>query len=162
MLDTELWTGGQTPADILVSNAAVTYFTRVEDFTPKRFGLMFDASSVRASFIRSNQVRPLMVTSPQRVPAFPDVPTVSESGGPSGYEVTGWTLVAAPKGLPKAVADKIQRDIEAALAEPDIKDRYAAFGYETFPTTREQFAAFIQAESAKWAGVIQRAKVSLD
>lgn len=111
---------------------------------------------------RTGKIKFIAVTAPKRHPAFPDVPTVSESGGPAGYEVTGWTLVAAPKGLPKPVADKIQRDIEAALAEPDFKERYAAFGYETFPTTREQFAAFIQAESAKWAGVIQRAKVSLD
>ena len=47
--------------------------------------------------------------------------------------MTGWTTVAAPKGLPKAVADKIQKDIEEALAEPDIKERYATFGYEPFP-----------------------------
>lgn len=111
---------------------------------------------------RNGKIKFIAVTAPKRHPAFPDLPTVSESGGPAGYEVTGWTLIAAPKGLPKAVAEKIQNDIAAALAEPDIKDRYAAFGYETFPTTREQFATFIQSESIKWGGVIQRAKVSLD
>ena len=111
---------------------------------------------------RNGKIKFIAVTAPKRHPAFPDVPTVAESGGPAGYEVTGWTLLAAPKGLPKAVADKIQRDIEAALAEPDIKDRYAAFGYETFPVTHDQFTNFIQSESVKWAGVIQRARVSLD
>ena len=111
---------------------------------------------------RAGKIKFIAVTAPKRHPAFPDVPTVSESGGPAGYEVTGWTLLAAPKGLPKAVADKIQRDIEAALAEPDMKERYATFGYETFPITREQFSTFIQTESVKWAGVIQRAKASLD
>jgi tripartite-type tricarboxylate transporter receptor subunit TctC len=111
---------------------------------------------------RGGRIKFIAVTAPKRHPAFPDVPTVAESGGPAGYEVTGWTTLAAPKGLPKAVADKIQKDIEAALAEPDIKERYAAFGYETFPTTREQFNGFIAAESAKYADVIKRAKVSLD
>jgi tripartite-type tricarboxylate transporter receptor subunit TctC len=111
---------------------------------------------------RAGKVKFIAVTAPKRHPAFPDVPTVAESGGPAGYEVTGWTTVAAPKGLPKAVADKIARDIDAALAEPDIKGRYAAFGYETFPATREQFNAYIAAESVKYADVIKRAKASLD
>lgn len=98
----------------------------------------------------------------KRHPAFPDVPTVAESGGPAGYEVSGWTTIATPKGLPRAVAERIQRDIEKALAEPEIAQRYATFGYDLFPTTREQFGSFIQSESTKWAGVIQRAKASLD
>lgn len=111
---------------------------------------------------RSGKIKFIAVTAPKRHPAFPDVPTVAESGGPAGYEVTGWTTIAAPKGLPKAVADKVQKDIEAALAEPDIKERYATFGYETFPATRDQFNAFIATESAKYADVVKRAKVSLD
>jgi tripartite-type tricarboxylate transporter receptor subunit TctC len=111
---------------------------------------------------RSGKIKFIAVTAPKRHPAFPDVPTVAESGGPAGFEVTGWTTIAAPKGLPKAVADKIQKDIDAALAEPDIKARYASFGYETFPTTREQFNAFITSESTKYDAVIKRAKASLD
>ena len=69
---------------------------------------------------------------------------------------------SCPQGLPKAVADKIQKDIEAALAEGDIKERYATFGYETFPVTRDQFNTFIASESTKYADVIKRAKVALD
>jgi tripartite-type tricarboxylate transporter receptor subunit TctC len=111
---------------------------------------------------RAGKIKFIAVTAPKRHSAFPDVPTVSESGGPANYEMTGWTTIAAPKGLPKAVADKIQKDIEAALAEPDIKDRYATFGYETFPVTREQFNSFIAAESNKYADVVKRAKASLD
>jgi tripartite-type tricarboxylate transporter receptor subunit TctC len=111
---------------------------------------------------RAGKVRFMAITAPKRQPAFPDVPTVSESGGPANYELTGWTTLAAPKGLPKAVADKIYKDIEAALAEPDMKERFATFGYESFPTTRDQFSAFMAAESAKYADVIQRAKASLD
>lgn len=111
---------------------------------------------------RSGKIKFIGVTAPKRHAAFPDVPTVAESGGPAGYEVTGWTTLAAPKGLPKAVADKIQKDIEAALAEPDMKERYAAFGYEPFPVTRDQFNAYITSESTKYADVVKRAKASLD
>jgi tripartite-type tricarboxylate transporter receptor subunit TctC len=111
---------------------------------------------------RAGKIKFIAVTAPKRHPAFPDVPTVAESGGPAGFEVTGWTTIAAPKGLPKAVADKIHKDIEAALAEPDIKERYATFGYETFPVTTEQFNTFIAAESVKYAEAVKRSKASLD
>jgi tripartite-type tricarboxylate transporter receptor subunit TctC len=111
---------------------------------------------------RAGKVKFIGITSPRRVPAFPDIPTVSESGGPAGYEMLGWTAIAAPKGLPKAVADKIQKDIEAALAEADVKERYATIGYDLFLTTRESFNAFIAAESNKLGDVVRRAKASLD
>ncbi len=111
---------------------------------------------------RAGKIRFIGVTAPRRHPAFPDVPTVAESGGPAGYEATGWTAIAAPRGLPRAVADRIQKDIETALAEPDIAQRYATFGYETYSATREQFAAFVNAESTKYADVVRRAKAALD
>ena len=111
---------------------------------------------------RAGKIKFIAITAPKRQAAFPDVPTVAESGGPAGYEVTGWTTIAAPKGLPKAVIDKIYNDMEAALAEPDMKERFAAFGYDQFPTTREQFNAFIASESTKYADVIKRSKASLD
>lgn len=111
---------------------------------------------------RAGRIRFIAVTSPRRHPAFPDVPTVAESGGPAGYELTGWTTLAAPRGLPKATLDKIQKDVQAALAEPDLQQRFATFGYEAFPATREQFGAFIASESAKYGDVVRRAKVALD
>ena len=111
---------------------------------------------------RAGKIRFIAITSPKRHPAFPDVPTVAESGGPAGYEATGWTTIAAPRGLPKAVQERIQRDIEAALAEPDIRERYVTFGYDVFPTTKEQYMGFIAAESAKYAALIKRFNLSLD
>jgi tripartite-type tricarboxylate transporter receptor subunit TctC len=111
---------------------------------------------------RAGKVRFIAITAPKRQAAFPDLPTVAESGGPAGYEVTGWTLIAAPKGLPKAVAEKIQKDVEAALAEPDIRERFTTFGYDNYTPTREAFNGFIASESTKYAEVIKRAKASLD
>ena len=111
---------------------------------------------------RAGKIRYVGVAAPKRVVGFPNVPTVGESGGPSGFEVSGWTAIAAPKGLPKAVTDKIQRDIEKALAEPDVKEKFASFAYEPFPQTRDQFNAYIQTESARFADVVKKAKASLD
>jgi tripartite-type tricarboxylate transporter receptor subunit TctC len=96
------------------------------------------------------------------VSAFPNVPTIGESGGPVGFEVSGWTTIAAPKGLPKAVTDKIQRDIDKALAEPDVRDKFATFAYEPFILNRQQFNAYIQAESTRFGAIIKKAQVSLD
>ncbi len=111
---------------------------------------------------RAGKLRFLAVAAPRRVSGHRDVPTVAESGGPAGFEVSGWTTIAAPRGLPRTVADRIQRDIERALAEPDMREKFAALGYEPFTATREQFAQAIQAESARQAEVIRRTKASLD
>ena len=111
---------------------------------------------------RAGKLRFLASASPTRTAAFPDVPTVSESGGPKGFEVIGWNALAVPKGLPAPVADKIRRDIETALAEPDVIEKFKSFGYESFPTTRAQFDTFVQSESKRFADVIKAANVSLD
>jgi tripartite-type tricarboxylate transporter receptor subunit TctC len=111
---------------------------------------------------RAGKLRYLAVGTSQRMAAAADVPTVGESGGPANFEISGWTVLAAPRGLPKAVTDKLRADIAAALAEPDMKDRYTTFGYTPYAPTQAQFDAFVAAESAKFADVVKRAKVSLD
>ncbi|MFM9902856.1 MAG: Bug family tripartite tricarboxylate transporter substrate binding protein [Polaromonas sp.] len=111
---------------------------------------------------RAGKVRYVAIAGPKRLANFPNVPTVGESGGPAGFEVSGWTAIAAPKGLPKAVTDKIQQDIEKALAEPDVREKFASFAYEPFPLSRDQFTQYIQAESTRFAAVIKKAGAALD
>lgn len=111
---------------------------------------------------RAGKVRYVAIAGPKRLANFPNVPTVGESGGPAGFEVSGWTAIAAPKGLPKPVADKIQHDIEKALAEPDVREKFASFAYEPFPLPRDQFTQYIQAESTRFAAVIKKAGAALD
>jgi tripartite-type tricarboxylate transporter receptor subunit TctC len=119
-------------------------------------------NATAGAMYRAGKLRYLAVAAPKRVSAFPNVPTIGESGGPAGFEVSGWTTIAAPKGLPKAVTDKIQRDIEKALAEPDVREKFATFAYEPFILNRQQFNAYIQTESTRFASVIKKAQVSLD
>ncbi|WP_295529131.1 tripartite tricarboxylate transporter substrate binding protein [uncultured Pseudacidovorax sp.] len=111
---------------------------------------------------QSGKLRFLAVTGPQRMAAYPDVPTVAESGGPKGFEVTGWNAIAVPRGLPDAVTEKIKRDIEQALTGPDVQARFKSFGYEPFPVTRPQFEQFVKSESQRFGDVIRKANVSLD
>jgi len=119
-------------------------------------------SATAGSLYRAGKIKFLAVAAPRRIPAYPDVPTFTEAGGPAGFEVSGWTTIAAPKNLPRALADKITQDIAKALAEPDVKEKFLSFGYESFPQTREQFAQYIQAESVRQAAVILKAKAALD
>jgi tripartite-type tricarboxylate transporter receptor subunit TctC len=119
-------------------------------------------SATAGPLYRAGKLKFLAIAAPNRLPAFKDVPTVAEAGGPKNFEVSGWTAIAAPKGLPKAVADKIQRDIATALAEPDVREKFVSFGYEPFTPTREQFNAYMQSEAARFAGIIRTAGAQLD
>lgn len=119
-------------------------------------------SATAGPLYRSGKLKFLAIAAPRRLAAYKDVPTVTEAGGPKDFEVNGWTAIAAPKGLPKAVTDKINADIAKALAEPDIREKFVSFGYEPFTPTRDQFIQYIQAESAKQAAVIQKSKAALD
>lgn len=122
----------------------------------------FGTSATAGPLQRSGKLKFLAVAAPRRLQAYPDVPTVAEAGGPAGFEVSGWTTLATPRGLPKAVSDKIAQDIAKVLADADVKEKYLAFGYEPFPQTRDQFAQYIQTESGRQAAVILKAKAALD
>jgi tripartite-type tricarboxylate transporter receptor subunit TctC len=111
---------------------------------------------------RANRIRFLAVAGPRRIPAFPDVPTLQESGGPGGFEISAWTAIAVPKGLPAALSDRIQKDIDRAIADPEVQEKYRSFGYEGFTPTRAQFADYIKAESERMAGIIRKTQASLD
>ena len=111
---------------------------------------------------RGGKISYLAVAAPKRLEAFPDVPTFAEAGGPANFEVSGWTTIAAPPGLPRAQTDKIRRDIEKALAEPSVQEKFTSFGYVPFPIAREDFARYIKDESATMAEAIRVTGSSLD
>ena len=112
---------------------------------------------------RAGKLSYLAVAAPKRLVAFPDVPTFAEAGGPRDFEVSGWTTLAAPPGLPRPVADKLRRDIAKALAEPDIQEKFTSFGYVPFPVAGpEAFRHYIVEESAQMAEVIRATRASLD
>ena len=110
--------------------------------------------------VRSGKMRALAVTSKRRIEAAPDVPTFEEAGVP-GYEAIGWFGVVAPKATPRPIIDRLNREIRAALADPDIKARALAAGTEPFTSTPEEFAAMIREETKKWAEVIKAGGIKL-
>lgn len=102
----------------------------------------------------SGRVRALAVTGPKRFTEFPDVPTIAESGVP-GFYVTGWYGLYAPAGTSADIVRRLHAEVKRALNSPDVKEKLAKTGNEPVASTPEEFAAFLRAETAKWAKVIK-------
>jgi tripartite-type tricarboxylate transporter receptor subunit TctC len=109
--------------------------------------------------VASGRLRAIAVTSAQRTPQMPNVPTVAEAGFP-GYEVQSWYGVCVPSGTPVAILDKLNTDIHSVLRIPEIQQRLTELGIDIAPTTREAFDQFIRAEIARWAQVIKEAGIA--
>ncbi|WP_418118937.1 tripartite tricarboxylate transporter substrate binding protein [Variovorax sp. 350MFTsu5.1] len=111
--------------------------------------------------IRAGKLIAFSVTSAQRVPMLPEVPTVAEAGLP-GYDSTGWFGVVAPAGTPAPIVARLNAEINAALGDEQIKATMRNLGAEPAPTSPEAFEAYIRSETKKWAKVIQTARIRLD
>ena len=109
-------------------------------------------------FIKSGKLRALGVTSAERSPAAPDIPTVAESGLP-GFVNVGWFGLFAPAGTSKDIIDKIQRDSAKALRTDDMKKRLLDVGMVPVANTPSQLADAIRVESANWAKVVRERKI---
>lgn len=120
------------------------------------------SSGTAGPLMRAGKLRFLAVAAPRRLVGFEDVPTVVEAGGPAGYEVTGWNAIAVRPGTSAEAKDKIRRDMQKALAEPDVKEKFATFGYENYFPTPEEFKQFMANESKRFGTVIRQAGLSLD
>ena len=104
-------------------------------------------------FVQQGKLRPLGVTSKQRIKQLPDVPTIAETL--PGFENLGWFGLMAPAGTPRAVILKIQRDTAKALQDAEIKAKLEKLGMSATPNTPEQFAKDIKAESKHWAKIVR-------
>jgi tripartite-type tricarboxylate transporter receptor subunit TctC len=111
--------------------------------------------------IKAGKLVAYAVTSPQRLPMLPDVPTASEAGL-TGYDSTGWFGVVAPAGTPPAVVARLNAEITAALGDPQIQASMRNLGVEPAPGKPEQFEAYIRSETQKWGKVIRQANIKLD
>jgi tripartite-type tricarboxylate transporter receptor subunit TctC len=108
-------------------------------------------------YVRTGKLRALAVTTAARSEALPDVPTIGEFV--LGYEESGWSGVGAPKATPAEIVEKLNKDINAGLADPKIKARIAAVGSSVSPGTSADFAKLIADETEKWAKVIKFAGI---
>ncbi|MDW3687869.1 tripartite tricarboxylate transporter substrate binding protein [Cupriavidus sp. CV2] len=128
------------------------------DLTSGRVSLMFDTVAAIGPQVKGGKVRPLAVTTTKRSSTAPQVPTMAEAGLPA-YETSTWGGVLAPAGTPKAVVDKLNAEINKALASPDVRERLLNAGIEPAGGTPAQFASFLQVEMGKWAKVAKNAGI---
>ena len=136
----------------------------INDLIAGRVQVMFESLNSIAPFARSGAVRALAVGSDHRSAAFPDLPTIAESGVP-GYEAGTWTGVIAPAGVPRPIVDKLNGAVVAALAEPAVREKLASVGLDGPPAGQEApeaLATFQKAEVAKWWPIIRAANVTAE
>jgi len=120
--------------------------------------LMFTNQDSVLPHVKAGKLRALAVTSPQRNPLFPDVPTVAESGYP-GFSAVSWTGLSAPKGTPKAIIDKLEAAMVKAFHDPAGRAKLESSGFVVVASRSADCTKFIQEEIARWSKVIQTAGI---
>ncbi len=122
-----------------------------------QINMMLDIISTASTYINSGKVRAIAVTSPQRNPSMPNVPTFAESGieGLKGFDVGGWYGVYGPKNMPAELTTKLNKAINAALNHPELKSRYKELGYDEWTGSPEKLAERAAKERQMWSTVTQ-------
>jgi tripartite-type tricarboxylate transporter receptor subunit TctC len=134
--------GGQATADVMSGHVQ----------------MLFDPLTGVGVHLQSGRLRALAVTGRKRLAAFPELPTVAESGVP-GYEVMTWGGILAPAGIPRTVLDRLNAEMQRAVRSPVVIERYGSLGAVPVAGTPEQFAELIRSETTKWAKVAKFAQV---
>lgn len=123
--------------------------------------VVFDTLPSSMSFIKAKKLKVLAVTSAQRDPALPDVPTIAESGVPN-YEVGSWYGLLVPAGTPKPIVDKLGQAIAQIVRMPDVRAKLLALGATPVGNSPPEFAAHIRKETDKWSAVIKSSEAKVD
>ena len=121
---------------------------------------MFDAVASSIGFIRAGKLRPLAVTTGTRLEVLPDIPTVGDFV--PGYEASGWYGIGAPKNTPAQIVDRLNAEINAALADPKMKARFADLGGTVLPGSPADFGKLLADEKEKWGKVIRAANIKAE
>ncbi len=133
----------------------------INDLIAGHANVSFQNLGAIAPHVKSGKLKALGVTSGQRNPTLPGVPTMAE-GGVKDLEVYSWQAAAAPKGLPPAVRAKLEAELAASAQAPDIKPQFEAIGFEVVATNGEQFEKFLTDEIARWKNVIDTGKITAE
>lgn len=126
----------------------------VSDLLGGQVESMFDNTPSALPHVQGGRLRAIAITSATRSPLLPDVPTIAESGYP-GFDVQSWFGLAAPAGTPKAVVDRLNGELNQALATPELRKRLLDLAATPEPGTPEQFRVFIAAETRRWGDVVK-------
>ncbi|MFO0235272.1 MAG: Bug family tripartite tricarboxylate transporter substrate binding protein [Burkholderiales bacterium] len=124
--------------------------------------LMFATTSAAVPQVRAGRLRPLVVTSPQRLAALPDVPTMAEAGV-TGWDVREWQGVAAPAGTPPELGARWFAELARAMADPGVRERLAALGMDVAaPNSPQAFAGLVKGELGRWSAMVKTLGLRVD
>jgi tripartite-type tricarboxylate transporter receptor subunit TctC len=130
------------------------------DLISGRVQVMFDIIVSSIEQLRTGKLRPLAVTTARRIGDLPNVPPIADFV--PGYEANGWQGIGAPANTPQEIVDKLNKEVNAALADPTFKAHLADFGGEPFVTSPVGFGKFLADETEKWGKVIRAANIKAD
>ena len=133
----------------------------VTDAVGGQVPLAYSSVAGAQAFIKSGRLKVIGVSSAKRIASLPEAPTLIEQGL-TGFEVASWVGVLAPAATPKAVIDKLNREINIAMKDPELAQRYQTLGIEAKGSSAEEFGKFMAADLARWKKVVAEAKVKLD
>jgi tripartite-type tricarboxylate transporter receptor subunit TctC len=122
---------------------------------------MFDAIPAVLPQLKAGRLRGLGIAIPKRSPYAPDLPTLTEAGFP-GFEAVGWIGIAAPARTPAAVLDKLNAEMVAILAKPDVRERLSVLAFTPVGDSRAQFTAYIKSEIEKWGRAVRESGARVD
>ena len=132
----------------------------VTDLIGGRVQVVFDTFAASIEFVRAGKLRALAVTTATRSPALPDVPSLNDFL--PGYDASTWLGIGAPKNTPPDIVEKLNKEINAVLADPSMEARIANFGYTAFASSSAEFGKFIAEDIEKWAKVVKFAGIRPD
>ncbi|WP_188074470.1 tripartite tricarboxylate transporter substrate binding protein [Pusillimonas sp. ANT_WB101] len=138
---------GATPATTAVVSGEVSF--------------TFGGLAPSRGLVESGRLNALAVTSMERSPLFPDVPTMAEAGVPD-FEIEDWNGILAPKGTPPAIIEKLNKAMVALLNDPATMNKLVSLGFTPAPTTPDEFSEFIRSEMKKWAAIAKSANVKVN
>jgi len=132
----------------------------IQDLLGDQIQFIFSDALPALGQIRAGKLRALAVTSPERSPLVPDLPTCVEGGVP-GLVAVNWWGVLMPAGTPKPIIDKFHGDLVKTMADPEVKRKFGDLGVDAISSSPEQFASFIKSETAKYEKLIKEAGIKV-
>jgi tripartite-type tricarboxylate transporter receptor subunit TctC len=133
----------------------------IPDLMGGRIQMIFDNMPSALPLVQEGKIKAIAVTSAQRSPAAPNVPTIAESGLP-GFEATSWFALLGSPGIPRDVQMRVNAETLKVMAMPDVKEKLAKLGLDPDPGTPEALATLIQAETSKWAKVVRESGAKIE
>jgi tripartite-type tricarboxylate transporter receptor subunit TctC len=131
------------------------------DLVAGRVSIMFNSVAAVAPLVRDGRLRALAVTTPRRLPGWPDIPTMGEAGLP-GFEASAWYAVFGPAGMPAEVVQRVNREIARIVDLPAVRERYATLGLEPLKSTPQELGDTVKRDLQHWSAFIRERNIKAD